>query len=135
MTKPNFSFDLLDVPQSIKEKLIDLRKDIEITKRSRTGANGWLFFGKNKIYGQIVAIKFYDWGGNAKYHAEPKHLATINSDNVIRILDASYVDTDYAYFLTPYCSKGDLDKEISVGISCMVFLVTYIKLVWFYSNY
>ena len=116
MTKPNFSFDVLDVPPPVKGKLIDLCKDIEITKRSRTGSNGWLFFGKNKIHGQKVAIKFYDWGGKAKYHAEPKHLATINSNNVIKILDASYVDTDYAYFLTPYCSSGDLDREICNGI-------------------
>lgn len=116
MTESNFSFDILDVPLPVKNKLIELCKNIEITKRSRIGANGWLFFGKNKIHGQRIAIKFYDWGGKAKYHAEPKHLATINSDNVIKILDASYVDTDYAYFLTPYCSNGDLDREIRNGI-------------------
>ena len=116
MTKTNFSFDVLDVPDPVKDKLINLCKDIKIKKRSRTGANGWLFFGKNKIHGQKVAIKFYDWGGKAKYHAEPKHLASISSENVIKILDASFVDTDYAYFLTPYCKKGDLDKEICKGI-------------------
>ncbi len=116
MTTPNFSFDVLDVPAPVKSKLIALCKDIEITKRSRNGANGWLFFGTNRIHGQKVAIKFYDWGGKAKYHAEPKHLATIDSPNVIKILDASYVDTDYAYFITPYCINGDLDKEICNGI-------------------
>ena len=116
MKKPNFSFDLLDVPQPIKQKLVELSKDIKITKRSRIGSNGWLFFGKNRIHGQKVAIKFYDWGGKAKYHAEPKNLASINSANVITILDASYVDSDYAYFLTPYFKKGDLDNEICKGV-------------------
>ncbi len=116
MTKSNFSFDILDVPAPVKEKLLSLRTDIEITRRSRKGANGWLFFGKNRIHQQKVAIKFYDWGGQAIYHAEPKHLASINSTNVISILDASYVDNEYAYFLTPYCKKGDLDKEICSGI-------------------
>lgn len=116
MTEPNFNFDILDVPNSIKAKLIEISKNIEITKRSRKGSNGWLFFGQNRIHKQKVAIKFYDWGGVARYHAEPKNLATINSENVIQILDASFVDTDYAYFLTPYFENGDLDNEICNGI-------------------
>ncbi len=112
----NFSYEILDVPSPIRDKLVEISKDIEITKRSRSGACGWLFFGKNKIHGQNVAIKFYDWGGEAKYHIEPKHLASIESNNVIKILDASHVNDDYAYFLTSYCSNGDLDKEILNGI-------------------
>ncbi|MBU0966253.1 MAG: serine/threonine protein kinase [Proteobacteria bacterium] len=116
MTEPNFNFDILDVPTPIKTKLLGLSKNIEITKRSRKGSNGWLFFGQNRIHKQKVAIKFYDWGGKAKYHAEPKNLATINSENVTQILDASFVDTDYAFFLTPYFENGDLDNEICNGI-------------------
>jgi serine/threonine protein kinase len=116
MNSPNFNFDILDVPESIKTKLKDLSKHIEITKRSRKGSNGWLFFGQNRIHKQKVAIKFYDWGGDAKYHAEPKNLAAIKSKNVIQILDASFVDRDYAYFLTPYYKHGDLDNEICNGI-------------------
>jgi serine/threonine protein kinase len=116
MTEPNFNFDLLDVPSSIKTKLLALSKKIEITKRSRVGSNGWLFFGQNRIHQQTVAIKFYDWGGDTKYHAEPKNLAKIKSENVIQILDASIVDSDYAYFLTPFFENGDLDDEICSGI-------------------
>lgn len=116
MNNPNFNFDLLDVPASIKVKLIELNESIEITKRSRKGSNGWLFFGQNRIYNQKVAIKFYDWGGVAKYHAEPENLAAINSENVVQILDASFVDSDYAFFLTPYFKNGDLDVEICNGI-------------------
>jgi len=116
MKEPNFSFDILDVPSPIKTKLLSLSKKIEITKRSRVGSNGWLFFGQNYILKQTVAIKFYDWGGEAKYHAEPKNLAKINSENVVHILDASIVDSNYAYFLTPYFENGDLDNEICNGI-------------------
>ena len=116
MNEYNFNFDILDVPCSIKAKLIDLTNSIDIKKRSRKGSNGWLFFGQNRIHKQKVAIKFYDWGGETKFHAEPKNLATINSENVIQILDASFVDTDYAYFLTPYYKNGDLDVEICNGI-------------------
>ena len=116
MSESNFNFNILDVPGSIKAKLIDLTNSIDIKRRSRKGSNGWLFFGQNRIHKHKVAIKFYDWGGETKFHAEPKNLATINSENVIQILDASFVDTDYAYFLTPYYKNGDLDVEICNGV-------------------
>jgi len=116
MKKSNFNFDVLDVPDSIKNKLIELSTSIDINKRSRKGSNGWLFFGQNRILKQKVALKFYDWSGEPKYHAEPKNLASINSNHVIQILDASFVNGEYAYFLTPYCEKGDLDTEICNGI-------------------
>ena len=116
MSEPNFNFDILDVPPSIKAKLIELNKNIEFTKRSRKGSNGWLFFGENRIHKLRVAVKFYDWSGAPTYHTEPKNLASIKSENVIQILDASFVDADYAYFLTPYFQEGDLDVEICSGI-------------------
>ena len=99
MKKSNFNFDVLDVPDSIKNKLIELSASIDINKRSRKGSNCWLFFGQNRIHKQKVALKFYDWSGEPKYHAEPKNLASINSKNVIQILDASFVAGEYAYFL------------------------------------
>lgn len=116
MKKSNFNFDVLDIPVSIKNKLIELSSSIDINKRSRKGSSAWLFFGQNRIHKQKVALKFYDWSGEPKYHAEPKNLATINSENVIKILDASFVDGEYAYFLTPYCKNDDLDTEICKGI-------------------
>jgi len=111
MSDSNFNFDTIKVPDPIKRKLMDLFQSIEVTRQSRKGSNGWLFFGQNRISKQKVAIKFYDWGGDP-HHAEPKYLATISSSNVIQILDASFVDDDYAYFLTPYFNNGDLDVEI-----------------------
>ena len=105
MKKSNFNFDVFDVPVSIKNKLIELSSSIDINKRSRKGSSAWLFFGQNRIHKQKVALKFYDWGGDPKYHAEPKNLAAISSKNVIKILDASFVDGEYAYYLMPYCKK------------------------------
>lgn len=116
MNQPNLNIEILAVPQPIKEKLRDLSQSVFIEKQSKKGACGWLFFGRNKIHNQRVAIKFYDWGGDSTYHAEPRHLAAINSENVIAIQDASLVNNDYAYFLTPFCVNGDLDVEISNGI-------------------
>ena len=116
MTEPNFSLETANVPLPIKAKLEELTRNIQFTKRSRKGSNGWLFFGTNRISNELIAIKFYDWGGDSKYHAEPKNLAAISSENVIQVRDASLVDNDYAYFLTPFYERGDLDGEICNGV-------------------
>jgi hypothetical protein len=105
----------LTVPPPIKTKLLELSKSITFEKQSRKGSNGWLFFRMNRISRQRVALKFYDWGGDQIYHAEPRNLAAINSENVIQILDASHVDNNFAYFLTPYYRNGDLDEDAYSG--------------------
>jgi len=68
------------------------------------------------VHQQRVAVKFYDWGGDPKFHAEPQHLASLNAENVISVMDAAFVDTDYAYFVTPFYERGDLDDELGRGI-------------------
>ena len=115
MITRNLDINQITAPQPIKQKLLELSRSISFEKQSRKGSNGWLFFGTNRISHQRVAIKFYDWSGDPTYHAEPRHLATIRSDNVIQILDASQVDNDFAYFLTPYFRNGDLDEELCRG--------------------
>lgn len=105
----------LTVPSPIKDKLLELSRSINFERQSRKGSNGWLFFGVNRISGQRIALKFYDWGGDQIYHAEPRHLAAINSENVIQILSAEQVDDNFAYFLTPYYPNGDLDEELCRG--------------------
>ena len=110
------NIDTISAPQPVKEKLTDLGASICFDKQSRKGANGWLFFGINMVHQQRVAVKFYDWGGDSKFHAEPQHLASLNAENVISIMDAAFVDTDYAYFVTPFYERGDLDDELGRGI-------------------
>lgn len=109
------NLESLNVPLPIKEKLLELSRNVNFLKQSRKGSNGWLFFGINKISRQSVAVKFYDWGGDQTYHAEPRNLAAITSENVVQILDASHVDTNFAYFLTPYFRNGDLDEDLCHG--------------------
>ena len=109
------NIDTIDAPAPIKIKIRELSSTFDISHQGRKGSNGWLFFGVNRITKQKVAIKFYDWGGDSQYHAEPSNLALINSPNVIKILDASLVDNDYAFFITPFYEKGDLDEELRRG--------------------
>lgn len=110
------NIDTLAIPPAVKKKLKELSTSISFDKQSRKGTNGWLFFGTNLLHGQRVAVKFYDWSGGPGCHAEPRHLASLNTCNVISVMDASFVDTNYAYFVTPFFEQGDLDDELSQGI-------------------
>lgn len=109
--------DIQDLPPSIQTQILKISEEIELIKRSRKASNGYIFFGKNVITNSPVALKIYYWNGQDEYHAEPNNLAKIDSENVIRILHASRIDNDYAYFLTPHYKDGDLDDELSKGIN------------------
>ena len=112
---PNLNIDIIDAPEAVKRKLRELSRTIVFERQSRKGENSWLFFGHHMIRDQDVAAKFYDWGGDPSFHAEPRTLASIQSANVITVLEAAYVDADYAFFVTPFFSRGDLDDELRRG--------------------
>ncbi len=105
-----------NAPPDIKKALHDLSKDIAFTKEDSKAANGYVFFGVNRITERRVVVKFYYWGGKAEYHAEPKHLAQIESDNVLKIQSAALLDNKWAYFITPDCANGDLDEILQSTI-------------------
>lgn len=102
----------VDAPDEILAKLEQLSSNTRFEKQSSKGANGYLFFGTNLVSEQRVAIKFYPWAGDHKYHAEPRRLASLDSPNIARVLDAGVVDDEWAFFATPYYEHGDLDDEI-----------------------
>lgn len=96
-------------PPEIKKSLLDFSKNIEFHREDAKAANGYVFFGTNRVTGNQVTMKYYYWGGNSEYHAEPHQLAQIDADNVLKILDAGLLDAKWAYFMTPTCTGGDLD--------------------------
>ncbi|MDR5766153.1 MULTISPECIES: protein kinase domain-containing protein [unclassified Caballeronia] len=105
-------------PVEIRGALTSLSNSIDFTREDKKAANGYVFFGRNRITDVTVAVKFYYWGGRHEYHAEPKQLAAIASEHVLPIHDAGVIDDKYAYFITPDCSKGDLDdvlEQTSIG--------------------
>lgn len=104
--------DNVSVPPKIKAQLKILSKDIRFTREITKGGNGYLFFGENRILKNEVAVKFYYWGGNAKYHAEPSTLAAIEAPNILQVKNAGLLDGEWAYFVTPRCSTGDLDDAL-----------------------
>ena len=101
--------DSVSAPEKIKKALKDLTVNIDFDREATKGANSYLFFGKNKVMDTPVAVKFYYWGSDKTYHAEPQRLAQVRSPNVLTIHDAALIDDDWAYFVTSHCQKGDLD--------------------------
>lgn len=119
----------ISAPASIKQRLTELSTNIRLERESSKGSNGFLFFGTNRVTTARVAIKFYYWGGDRAFHIEPRALADIDSPNVLKVQDAGFADQEYAYFVTPFCSNGDLDdllEKTSIGnlravdITCQV---------------
>lgn len=110
------TIDISTLPRAIRDSILELSKDITFEKSPPKGANGYVFLGKNNVSGQPVAIKYYYWGGDKKYHAEPRQLAEINSKYVIKILHAGTIADGYAFFMTPVFSLGDMDDLLSCGL-------------------
>jgi hypothetical protein len=81
---PTLSLDTVNVPEVIKNSLKSLESQVTFEKASIKGANGYLFFGHNQVLNRKAAIKYYYWGGDPEFHAEPQRLAQIESDNVVK---------------------------------------------------
>lgn len=99
-------------PPEIKASLLGFSKNIEFHREDSKAANGYVFFGTNRVTGAPVTLKYYYWGGKFEYHAEPRQLAQIDAQNVLKILDAGQIDAKWAYFMTPTCTGGDLDRVL-----------------------
>jgi serine/threonine protein kinase len=82
-------------------------------EQNERGANGYLFFAKNKITNTSVAIKFYAGEQGEARRDEPRQLCLIKNRNVLPILDARSVSEEWGYFATPRCFEGDLDDLIA----------------------
>ncbi len=100
-------------PEEIRNGIVELQEHYENFEENNRGANGYLFFAKNKVSKQDVAIKFYYGEPGDRQHDEPRQLAAINSPNVLSILDARMISEDWGYFITPRCNEGDLDDLIT----------------------
>ncbi|MER9894078.1 protein kinase [Mesorhizobium sp. M0119] len=98
-----------DLPEELQAALRDLERDYEGFDFHPVGNNGYLVFARNRISGIAVAIKFYYGAPGERRHDEPKLLASIQSPNVLPIIDARNLSSEWAFFLTKRCGDGDLD--------------------------
>lgn len=99
-------------PEAIRTSLRELSKNIQFHREDSKAVNGYVFFGTNRVTGMHVTLKYYYWGGKTQYHAEPRQLAQLDSENVLKILDAGLIDETWAYFVTPTCTGGDIDSAL-----------------------
>jgi serine/threonine protein kinase len=103
----------MPIPPEILTCLRELEPHYSSFERNTRGANGYLWFAKNRISQAEVAIKFYAGEPGDHRHDEPRILSTIDSPNILPIHDARNVSDDWAYFITPRCPGGDIDDLIT----------------------
>ena len=101
------------LPRAVHDELARLGSHFEIKESNDRGGNGYLFFGMNRVSNQQVAIKFYYGDPGDSQHDEPRQLAEIDNQNVLKILDAKIAGDGWAYFVTPRCAGGDLDDLVA----------------------
>ncbi|MFM9858841.1 protein kinase [Pseudoxanthobacter sp. M-2] len=108
-----------NLPSELQVAIRELERDHDAFEFHPGGANGYLVFARNRISGSEVAIKFYYGAPGERRHDEPRLLASIQSPNVLRIIDARILSEDWAYFLTPRCGDGNLDNLIATRPSAI----------------
>lgn len=107
----------MTVPDAVRDELSRLNKHYELGDELDRGANGYVYFARNRITGKEFALKFYPVEADGTQHFEPLLLAQLDSPNVLEVYDARTVGDDWAFFATPKCDGGDLDDAISKGLS------------------
>jgi serine/threonine protein kinase len=86
--------------------------DVEVYEYIRRGCNGEVYFGKRNKMGDDVVLKFYWSHPNYDATEEAVILKNINHPNILKIHDLRFLAPNYAYFLTPKISGGDLQAII-----------------------
>lgn len=102
------------LPQPVQIAMQRLSDTYAFSGVENKGANGFVFFGTNRVTGVPVAIKFYWWGEHPELHSEPRVLAQVSSDHIVPIQAAELVGGGWALFVTPRFS-GDLEGAINRG--------------------
>jgi len=101
-----------DLPNEVASSLNDLTIHYQNFERNNRGANGYLYFAKNKVSKMDVAIKFYAGEPGENRHDEPRQLSALTCPNVLPILEARSISDEWAFFITPRCFEGDIDDVI-----------------------
>lgn len=100
------------LPTEVESALTDLADHYQDFEPIYRGANGYLYFAKNKVSKKDIAIKFYAGEPGDNRHDEPRQLSALTCPNVLPILEARSISDEWAFFVTPRCFEGDLDDVI-----------------------
>ncbi len=101
------------LPDEVVNALHDLEDHFQDFEANDRGANGYLYFAKNKVSEMDVAIKFHSGEPGENRHDEPRQLSALTCPNVLPILEVRSISDEWAFFVTPRCYEGDLDDLIA----------------------
>ena len=105
-----FMSEVENLPNEVLIALTELEEHYQNFETMPRGANGYLYFAKNRVSDMDVAIKFYAGEPGENRHNEPRQLSAITCPNVLPILEARSISEEWAFFVTPRCFEGDLDE-------------------------
>lgn len=104
-------YDIAALPPKLRPTAARLSESIAFSDIILKGANGHVLIGHHKLLERMVVVKFYYWGDGV--HIEPALLAQLESPHVLKVDHAEAIDEDDAFFITRYCTAGDLDDELA----------------------
>lgn len=104
-------FKIEALPANLRPAVTRLSESITFIDSIEKGANGHVLIGHHKLLDRMVVVKFYYWGDGA--HIEPAMLSRLESTHVLKVDHAEAIDKNDAFFVTRYCSAGDLDDELT----------------------
>ncbi len=104
-------YDIAALPANLQPIAARLGESITFSDIIEKGANGHILIGHHRLLNRMVVVKFYYWGDGV--HIEPATLARLESAHVLKVDHAEAIDKDDAFFITRYCSAGDLDDELA----------------------
>ncbi len=89
-------------------KFVRTNPDIDVYDYIKRGCNGEVYFGRRKKMGDDVVLKFYWAFSNYDATEEAVILQKISHKNIIKIYDLRFLPPNYAFFLMPKITGGDL---------------------------
>ena len=104
-----------NVPLIIRQ-FIQAQNTVAVDRYSNVGGMSALYFGERNIIRDRVAMKFYQIDIFGIAHNEPYLLKTLENKNILKIYHAEILTNQFAYYLTPEMSGGDLQNYLEKNI-------------------
>uniref|UniRef100_UPI00404ACE91 protein kinase domain-containing protein n=1 Tax=Flavobacterium sp. TaxID=239 RepID=UPI00404ACE91 len=104
-----------NVPIIIRQ-FIRNQKIVAVDRYSDVGGMSALYFGEREIIRDRVAMKFYQIDAFGIAHNEPYLLKSLENKNILKIYHAEVLTNQFAYYLTPEMSGGDLQNYLEKNI-------------------
>ena len=104
-----------NVPLIIRQ-FVRTQNTVAVNRYSDVGGMSALYFGERNIIRDRVAMKFYQIDIFGIAHNEPYLLKSLENKNILKIYHAEILTNQFAYYLTPEMSGGDLQNYLEKNI-------------------